>query len=223
MAFRAILFDLDGTLLDTLADIASAANEALTLEAFPARTEADYLRFIGDGIATTFRRALPPDRSGDEEVARCVANFQETYGKSWNVHTQPYDGIPELLDVLTARGIALAILSNKGDDFTRLCSQTYLDRWPFREIRGLRPDSPRKPDPTVALEIAESLGVEPGECAFVGDSVVDIQTGKAAGMYPIGVSWGFQTVERLRDAGAGAIIDHPRFLLDVLDDREKDG
>lgn len=217
MPFRAILFDLDGTLLDTLTDIANAANEALALEGFPPHAEADYLRFIGDGIATTLRRALPPDRADDAQVGRCVGHFQVTYGRAWNVHTRLYEGIPELLDALTARGIALAVLSNKGDDFTRLFGETYLASWPFRAVVGLRPGVPRKPDPTSALEIASSLNVEPASCVFVGDSVVDIQTAEGAGMFPVGVAWGFQPVEALRAEGARAILDRPRDLLEVID------
>jgi phosphoglycolate phosphatase len=222
MAFRAILFDLDGTLLNTLADIAQAANEALTLEGFPSHSEADYLRFIGDGIATTLRRALPPDRSDDAQVERCLANFQVTYGRGWNVHTRPYDGIPELLDALVAGGIMLAILSNKGDDFAKKIGESYLARWPFRAIVGLRPGVPRKPDPTAALEIAANLGLEPASCVFVGDSAVDMLTARAAGMFPVGVAWGFQRVEMLKAANAGAIIDHPSGLLEILD-RERLG
>jgi phosphoglycolate phosphatase len=217
MAFRATLFDLDGTLLNTLTDIANAANEALTLEGLPTHPESDYLRFIGDGIATTFRRALPPDRSDDAQVERCHAHFQATYGRSWNVHTRPYAGIPELLDALTTRGIALAILSNKGDDFAKQIGASYLAKWPFRAVVGLREGVPRKPDPTAALEIASNLGIEPADCLFIGDSGVDIQTGRAAGMFPVGVAWGFQTVEMLKAAGARAIIDHPGELVGVID------
>ena len=221
MAFRAILFDLDGTLLDTLTDIADAANEALALEGFPARSQADYLRFIGDGIATTLRRALPPEAVDDALVERCHAHYQVTYGKTWNAHTRPYPGIEELLDALTSRGIELAILSNKADDFARLMAETYFARWPFRTVVGERPGIPRKPDPGAALEIARTLGVEPASCVFSGDSGVDMQTGRAAGMFPVGVSWGFQSVEMLREAGAGTIIDRPGELLAILDDRSR--
>ncbi len=218
MRFRAILFDLDGTLLDTLADIAHAANEALALEGFPAHPEADYRRFIGEGVHMLFRRALPADRADDAMVGRCVSHFQVTYGKSWNVQTRPYAGIPELLDTLAAREMTLAVLSNKPDDFTRLIGEHYLANWPFRAIVGHREGFPRKPDPASALEIADLLAIEPASCLFVGDSAVDMRTARNAGMFPVGVTWGFQPEETLRAAGAGAIIDHPSGLLELLDD-----
>jgi phosphoglycolate phosphatase len=220
MPFHAILFDLDGTLLDTLTDIAHAANEALEREGFPTHPEADYLRFIGEGVHVLFRRALPPQQSDDTLVGRCVECFQEAYGRSWNVHTRPYAGIPELLDALTARGLALAVLSNKPEDFTKLYGETYLAPWPFQAVVGQREGVPRKPDPASALEIAESLGVAPASCLFVGDTVVDMQTASNARMVPVGVSWGFQPIEALREAGALAIIDRPSDLLALIDDAE---
>jgi phosphoglycolate phosphatase len=217
MRFRAILFDLDGTLLDTLADIAHAANEALALEGFPTHEEADYSRFIGDGVHVLFRRALPTDRADDAIVGRCVSHFQMTYGKSWHVQTRPYAGIPELLDTLAAREMTLAVLSNKPDDFTRLIGEHYLASWPFRAIVGHREGAPRKPDPTSALEIAGLLAIEPASCMFVGDSAVDMRTARNAGMLPVGVTWGFQPVEILRSNGAQVVIDRPDELLAVLD------
>jgi len=216
MSFRAILFDLDGTLLDTLADIAHAANEALALEGFPIHAEADYRRFIGDGVHSLFRRALESDGSDEALVGRCVARFQVTYGRSWNVRTRPYAGIAELLDTLAAREWALAVLSNKPDHFTRLYGESYLAGWPFRAVVGHREGTPRKPDPTSALEIAAHLEVEPASCLFVGDTGIDMRTARNAGMFPVGVTWGFQPEEVLREAGAGAIINHPSELLEVL-------
>ena len=216
MPFRAILFDLDGTLLDTLRDIAAAANEALTLEGFPTHTEAEYLHFIGDGIGMLIRRAIPPDQ-GQAEVDRCLEQFQTAYHRGWNVHTRFYPGIPELLDALVGRSLALAVLSNKADEFTQKYGEEYLSRWPFRAIMGHRSGTAKKPDPASALEIAATLGVEPADCLFVGDSVVDVQTGHAAGMFPVGVSWGFQSVESLKEARPSAIIDRPLGVLAVLD------
>jgi phosphoglycolate phosphatase len=217
MPFRAIIFDLDGTLLDTLADIAHAANAALALEGFPTHPEGDYRRFIGDGVAMLFARALPQDRVDVVMVGRCVAHFDATYGESWNVRTRPFEGIPELLDALTERKVALAVLSNKPHDFTRLYGEHYLARWPFRAIYGQREGVARKPDPAGALEIARKLAIEPGEILYVGDTGVDMQTARSAGMFPVGVTWGFRPEEELQSAGARAIIHHPSELLGLLD------
>ena len=217
MLFRAILFDLDGTLLDTLEDIAQAANDVLAGLDLPTHPPGAYRRFIGDGVAMLFRRALPPDRVAPGTVDRCVAGFEETYGRSWNVRTRPYDGIPGLLDDLAARGLGLAVLSNKPDAFTRLCAAEYLARWPFRAVVGQRAGVPRKPDPAGALEIAERLGVPVERFLYVGDTAVDMETARRAGMYPVGVAWGFRPIEELRAGGAAAIIERPADLLELLE------
>ncbi len=214
---RAILFDLDGTLIDSLADIAEAADVTLAREGFPGHSHDAYRRFIGDGVASLYRLALPPGRVDEALVARCVTKHREAYETSWNVRTELYDGVSGMLDALVDQGVALAVLSNKPDDFTRRCAEFYLSRWPFRVVVGQREGVPRKPDPASAVEIAGRLGFGPGECLFVGDSGVDIQAGLRAGMFPVGVSWGFKAVEELRDAGAGAIIAHPSELLGLLD------
>jgi phosphoglycolate phosphatase len=219
MDVRAVLFDLDGTLLDTLADIASAANEVLERHGLPAHPAEAYRRFIGDGVAMLFRRALPPEHAEPERVARCVADFREAYGRGWNVHTRPYAGISELLDALVSRGLGLTLLSNKPDDFTRLCASAYLARWPFRAVLGQREGTPRKPDPAGALEIVHRLGVPAGQFLYVGDSAVDMETARRAGMRPVGVSWGFRPAEELWAAGAEAVIAHPAELLEVLGGR----
>jgi phosphoglycolate phosphatase len=219
MDIQAVLFDLDGTLLDTLEDIASAANEVLGRHGLPAHPPEAYRRFIGDGVAMLFRRALPPEHAEPERVARCVEDFRGAYARSWDVRTCPYDGIPELLDALASRGLVLALLSNKPDDFTRLCASAYLARWPFRAVLGQREGTPRKPDPAGALEIAGQLGVPAGQFLYVGDSAVDMETARRAGMRPVGVSWGFRPAEELWAAEAEAVIAHPAELLEFLDGR----
>jgi phosphoglycolate phosphatase len=209
-----VLFDLDGTLLDTLTDIAHAANSVLDGLGLPTHPDTAYRQFIGEGVAVLFRRALG---GGDEAlVDRCVAAFRAAYGRSWNVHTRPYDGIPELLDALAARGVELTLLSNKPDAFTRLCADHFLAKWPFRVVLGARDGVPRKPDPTAALEVAARLGLEPGAFAYLGDSAVDMQTTRRAGMHPVGASWGFRPLSELIEGGAEVVIDHPGDLLGVL-------
>ena len=216
MRFRAVLFDLDGTLLDTLADIAHAANSVLDGLGLPTHPEEAYRQFIGEGIAVLFRRALGDGEEG--QVDRCVAAFREEYGRTWNVRTRPYEGIPELLDALTGQRVALTLLSNKPDAFTQLCAGHYLARWPFRVVLGAREGVPRKPDPAAAGEIAGRLGLEPSAFVYLGDSAVDMQTARRAGMYPVGASWGFRPVTELLDGGAEVIVDQPLELLDVLGD-----
>jgi phosphoglycolate phosphatase len=216
--FKAVLFDLDGTLLDTLDDIAAAANAVLASQGAPAHPPADYRRFIGDGVATLFSRALPKEMMSEEVIARCVAGFGPAYADSWNERTAPYDGIAELLAALRERGLRLAVLSNKPHLFTLRCVEHYFPDTPFLAVVGDRPPIPRKPDPASALEIAASLKVDPGQVVYVGDSSVDMLTASRAGMLPIGVAWGFRSAAELREHGACAVIEHPRELLDLLDE-----
>lgn len=220
MGFQAVLFDLDGTLLDTLADIAHAANSVLVRQGFPAHPPETYRQFIGEGVAMLIRRSLPPERDEDELVARCVEDFRATYDRCWNIRTHPYDGMPDLLDALTDRGLALAVLSNKPDDFTRRCVEAYLSRWPFRAVIGARAGSSRKPDPSGAWEIVRRLGVPAEQFLYVGDSAVDMETARRAGMRPVGAAWGFRSAEELWSSGAEAVIESPAELIDILDGRQ---
>ena len=175
-----MLFDLDGTLLDTLEDIARSANEVLQGLGLPPHPIDAYRRFIGDGVGNLFQRAFPAGVEDAGLVERCVEGFRETYGRGWNVASRPYPGIPELLDGLVSRGLGMAVLSNKPDAFTRQCVEEYLARWPFRAVFGDRAGVPRKPDPGVALNAAERLGAAPAEIAYLGDSSVDMITARRA-------------------------------------------
>ncbi len=217
MSTSAVLFDLDGTLLDTLDDIADSANRALVAQGFVDHPKDDFREFIGDGVQMLIRRALPEANRDDATVTRVVAAYRDEYARGWNVKTRPYEGISSLLHELTERKVHLAVLSNKPDEFTQLCVAHYLRSWPFRFVLGQGPEVPRKPDPTGARRIANGLGVTPSHCFLVGDSVADMATAKNAGMRPIGVGWGLQPAERLRQAGAEAIIDEPTHLLSILD------
>jgi phosphoglycolate phosphatase len=214
---RAVLFDLDGTLLDTLEDIGRSANEVLSGVGLPTHPIDAYRRFIGDGVANLFRRAIPAGMADPGLVARCVEGFRESYGRGWNVASRPYPGIPELLDGLVARGLGMAVLSNKPDRFTRRCVEEYLARWPFRAVLGDREGVPRKPDPGGALDVAGRLGVAPGEVAYLGDSSVDMATARGAGMIPVGAAWGFRTEDELRSSGAAEVVSHPAELLALID------
>lgn len=216
---RAVLFDLDGTLLDTLADIARSANEVLEEQGFPAHPLDAYRQFIGDGVGNLFRRAFPEGAPRDDPdlVARCVEGFRETYGRGWNVATRPFPGIPELLDGLVTRSLGMAVLSNKPHTFAVQCVNELLPRWPFRVVLGDREGFARKPDPGGALRIATQLDVAPEQMVYLGDSSIDMTTAHRAGMIPIGVAWGFRSVDELQASGAVRIITHPLELLRFLD------
>ena len=212
----AVLFDLDGTLLDTLEDIADAVNRALSSLSFPAHPVEAYRKFVGEGIAVLARRVLPPDRQGEADARACLEAVSREYGGGLLVKTKPYDGIPELLKELVKRKIPIAIASNKPHELTLRSVATLFSGIPFGAVFGQRPGIPAKPDPTQALAAARVIGAAPGGCAYVGDSSIDMQTAVAAGMFPVGVLWGFRTREELLEHGAKALIAHPRELLALL-------
>ncbi len=215
--FRAVLFDLDGTLLNTLADIASAGNRVLTAQGFPTHPNEAYRRFVGEGVARLFAQALPPESATSDQINHCTHQFKIEYAQTWNIESHLYDGIPTLLDELSARGLNLAVLSNKPDVFTKECVRHYLARWTFHPIHGEGDGFPRKPDPTGAQTTAAELGLAPESILYLGDTPTDMTTARLAGMPAVGVSWGFRGTEELWNAGARAVIDHPADLLAILD------
>jgi phosphoglycolate phosphatase len=216
MDFRAVLFDLDGTLLDTLDDLADSTNLALRQLGLPEHPVKSYKRFVGDGIDSLIRRAAPKDHCDLATLAKCVDLTREHYAARWAEKTRPYDGIPELLDALTMRGIRMAVFSNKPDEFTQLCVQRLLAGWHFEVVLGARPTLPRKPDPAGALLIAQRFQLEPAEVVYLGDTDTDMQTAVAARMFPVGALWGFRTAEELVAHGARMLIQKPLDLLPVL-------
>ncbi|NOZ21483.1 MAG: HAD family hydrolase [Planctomycetes bacterium] len=216
MKYEAVLFDLDGTLLDTLDDLADSMNAVLEKNGFPPHPVAAYKHFVGDGVAKLVERTLPKDRCDEETVRRCIGEMREEYTKRWADKTQPYDGVPELLDALTERGVKMAILSNKPDDFTKLCVDKLLPKWSFEVARGIREDGKKKPDPAGAIDIAEQLNVSPAEFLYLGDTNTDMKTAVAAGMFPVGALWGFRDADELTANGAKVLIERPVQLLDLL-------
>lgn len=214
MRFKAALFDLDGTLLDTLQDIADSMNAVLESQHFPTHGKEAYRYFIGNGMDVLVRRALPGARRNQAMIERCVAAMRQEYARRWRLKTTVYDGIPDLLKGLADAGLKLAILSNKADDFTREMAAELLPQASFDRIRGALPHVAKKPDPEAALAIATSLGVPPQDFVYLGDSGVDMATARRAGMYPVGVLWGFRGVEELLESGARMLIPGPLDLLD---------
>lgn len=217
MQYQAVLFDLDGTLIDSLADIALATNRTMETHGFPPHPIEAYKHMIGDGVRKLILRALPADKR--EEAAtidRCIAAYASDYGNNWSIQTRLYSGISDLLDGLTARGIRLAVLSNKPDPFTQTCAQCYLNRWKFDLVMGAGTQFPNKPDPASALEIARRLNLSPQQFLYLGDMQVDLQTACNAGMAFIGAAWGFRTADELRALGARHIANHPTDLLQLI-------
>ncbi|RLC94831.1 MAG: HAD family hydrolase [Chloroflexi bacterium] len=216
MKFRAVIFDLDGTLLDTLQDIADSVNLVLERAGLPRYSLDEYRYFIGDGVEHLARRVLPQWQRDDVSVAQVAAAIREEYRQRWSNKTRPYHGIPDLLDFLTTHGIRMAVLSNKPDDFTRLTVSRLLPQWRFDAVVGAQPNGPYKPDPRAALEIADRLGIPPREFVYLGDSGIDMETASAAGMYPVGALWGFRTREELVASGAKETIESPVDLTRLL-------
>ena len=196
---RGVIFDLDGTLADSLEDIASAMNRTLTAHGFPEHPVPSYRAFVGEGLRKLVERALPPGTEGVQE--RFLAAYQADYAKHLLDSTRLFPSIPEVLDALERAGVPVAVLSNKFDQPTRRLVDALCGRWEFRAVFGERPGVPRKPDPTSALALADALGAAPDRVAFVGDTGVDMLTARAASMRPVGVLWGFRPQEIL---GSGA-------------------
>ncbi len=212
MRYSAAIFDLDGTLIDSLADIGASMNKALATHALPTHPIERYRQFVGEGVEVLAKKA-----SGDHPLqAEVLATYRGLYADNLFGHTLPYAGIPELLAALRDMPMQLAVLSNKPHVSTqRLVAALFADT-PFRAVYGQRVEVPRKPDPTGALIIANDLAVDPSQCVFIGDSAIDMRTANAAGMFAVGVTWGFKSREELTDFGAHAVIDAPHELLRVL-------
>jgi phosphoglycolate phosphatase len=217
MKYKAVLFDLDGTLLDTLEDLADSMNAVLASRGHPTHAVASYRYFVGDGVEELVRRTLPKALGNDEpEVRACMLAMRDEYGTRWNCKTRLYPGISELLDGLTEKAVLLTILSNKPHAFVQEIASHFFKRWHFIAAQGARPDVPRKPDPAAALQISRTTGVRPDGFLYLGDADTDMQTAVAAGMYPVGALWGFRPEAELREAGARSLAAHPTDVLGLL-------
>ena len=208
--FKAAIFDLDGTVLDTLEDLADSVNAVLHRHGWPVHPLEAYRWFVGDGLAVLVERALPERAAEDAaSVDMVVAEFDQEYARRWNAKTRPYSGIPALLDRLVEDGLKLAVLSNKPHRFTRQCVTGFLGRWPWAVVMGHQDGKPKKPDPSGAHDAARLMRVRPVDCVYFGDTGVDMETARGAGMYAVGVLWGFRDEQELRGAGAHVVIRTP--------------
>jgi phosphoglycolate phosphatase len=218
MKKKAVLFDLDGTLLDTLEDLCDSVNRVLAAREFPTHPLDAYRYYVGDGAATLFSRVLPERQNSEEMVEECLRDFREDYGRNWNVKTRAYPGIPELLDGLTERGIRMTVLSNKPHETTKKCIDGLLPQWRFEPVLGQREGVPKKPDPAGALEVVRILELGSSDFLYLGDTGTDMRTATGAGMFPVGALWGFRTEEELTETGAMALLKDPLELLQYLEE-----
>jgi phosphoglycolate phosphatase len=216
MSWKGVIFDLDGTLLDTREDIADAMNRVLADLGFPTHPYDSYNYYVGDGAATLVRRALPPEKQDDATLRECLARFLADYGVNWNIKTKPYNGIAEMLSGLQDLGTKLAVLTNKPAPTAARCVEEYLPRWRFDAVLGQTDGLPKKPDPTGALQIAEQLALGPAEILYLGDTATDMETAIRAGMYPVGALWGFRPRRELLESGARALVQVPGDLLTLF-------
>ncbi len=213
MAIRGVIFDLDGTLLDSLDDVANSANAVLLAFGFEVRAKEEYRYLAGQGA---YNLMAASSGSKDEGLIRAMADeFKKVY-EEFKGSSKPYVGVQELLSELNAKAIKLAILSNKPDHLTKMCAQKYFGSCKFEAVFGERNGVAIKPDPTGALEIAKIFGLNPSEIAIVGDTKNDILTAKNGGFYSVGVTWGFRDRDELMECGADKIIDTPEELLEIL-------
>lgn len=219
MNIKAVILDLDGTLLDTITDIRNSLNEALELEGFDVRyTDQDVKYFIGSGITYTVECALKPFGKKEEDVEKVRGHYLRIYKKKQYDVTAPFLGIVELLKELKARGIFVGILSNKFHRDTITLANRYFSKDTFDIMIGQRDGIPVKPDPNGMIEILNTLDVKAEEVLYIGDTDVDMYTAKNAGVYGVGAVWGFRTEEELANAGADFLAKHPLEILQIIDE-----
>lgn len=210
------IFDLDGTLLNTIADLAAATNHALSHFNYPTHETEEYKYFVGNGIYKLFERALPEP----ERTEKNILNIRSQFIPYYNIHnadlSRPYPGITGVLETLQKRGIKLAVASNKYQEATHKLIRQFFPEINFIEIFGQREGIPAKPDPSVIFEIMQHAGAGKEEVAYIGDSCVDMQTGINAGVTTIGVSWGFRPRTELESYHPQHIADRPEELLEYI-------
>ena len=204
---KLVIFDLDGTLLNTIGDLADAVDYVMRSRNLPEHTNAEYRQMVGGGIKRLVERALPQELANNEAyVEECVTQFRRYYVDNIDRHTNPYEGIPELLHKLQNEGVMLAVASNKFQHGTERLVAKFFGDIEFIAIEGNREGAPLKPDPAIIHNILCKAGVEQSDAVMVGDSGIDIRTAAAANIDSIGVSWGFRFAEELYDAGAKVVV-----------------
>lgn len=213
--FKAFIFDLDGTLIDSLADIAESINRMLDARGYPRCEQEVFKQMVGDGMEKLVERALPEGVRSEELIKVCVEEYRAHYDTLWNAQTRPYPGIVAMLAELKTRGLKLGVISNKAHRFTVPMTEHFFGSDVFDHILGQRAEVPRKPAPDGAHEMATFLGLKTDEMAYVGDSGIDMQFAKSSGMRAVGVRWGFRGEAELIECGADVLISSPADLFNL--------
>jgi phosphoglycolate phosphatase len=211
---KGVVFDLDGTLANSIEDLADSMNEVLKERDFPTHDYETYKTFVGRGLKSLVENALPESINDETTLNECFERMMKLYDDNCINKTCLYPGIPELLTALQEKGIKIGIFSNKANELTQKVVKVLLADWSLSMVIGAGGDIPRKPKPDGALLISEKMGLSPDEVIYVGDSGVDMQTATHAGMYAAGVLWGFRDMEELLENGAKILVEHPLDLLE---------
>ena len=213
---KLVIFDLDGTLLDTIEDLGNATNHALRTLGFPERSQGEYYRLVGRGITNLFKGAVPAGCDTPETIDAMRELFLGHYGVHLCDCTHPYPGIPELMERISARGVQMAVASNKYQEGAETVIRHFFGRFPFAAFLGQQEGFPLKPDPAIVALCMQAAGVKEEDVLYVGDSDVDMQTCLGAGVDTVGVTWGFRSREELEAFRPLAVVDTPAQLETFL-------
>lgn len=216
MSYKGVIFDLDGTLVDTLEDIADAANQTLKKHQYTPHGIESYRYFVGDGLQKLIERIIPAKDRQKETIVSMMESFKVFYQRCWCRKSQPYEGIVAMVGGLLKEEIKLGVLSNKPHSFTQLLVAKFFSENQFVSVQGQIENLPKKPDPAGAFIIADKMALNPGQIVFVGDTSIDMRTGRNAGMKTIGVEWGFRNHLELEEAGAELVVQKPHEITNFI-------
>lgn len=218
MNIKALVFDMDGTLINTLEDLADSTNFALKQHSYPINPTDDYRFFVGSGARNLIKRALPSSDHAEDIIDEVLETYKKHYATNWRNKSRLYAGIGDALNQAVDQKLKLAVLTNKPQEFADQCAAHFLSDWPWEKVQGQVDGVPHKPDTAMPTLVNKALDVQPNEVLYFGDSDVDMQTAKNIGYKAIGVTWGFRPERELRKAGAEFIIHEPAEILGLIDD-----
>ncbi len=217
---KSVIFDLDGTLINSIGDIANSCNIMLKNHGYPVHPAEHYIKWVGNGALRLIKEALPEHINFDEKTLNdLLKEYTGIYEKNCTLNSYLYDGIPEVLDKLTEKGVTFSINTNKPHSVTLNVVNHYFKNWDFKYVIGQKPEGVKKPEPQAALFIAKNLGLKPSEMLFIGDSDVDAQTGKNAGMKTVGVTWGYRNIDE--ETGFDYIAAKPEDIVKIIENLNK--